>query len=170
MSKVTSPLTWALLRESTTLFMTSTVAMYKTRPILMTSVTGSLAGLLDAVAHALSVSDRLAMGARMMAINSSSGAVLAMAEWRAPAPGSPDQEPRRVQAASTDSPAGLNSGRIISIAPWYSASEAPSVHKLFSSLANETFKGWWTFPYYSCAVRRWLLSYSVPVLPKERHL
>lgn len=45
------------------------------------------------------------------------------------------------------------------------AETSPAVHspKFMSSPVNVSYKGWWTYPYYSCAAKRWLISYSVPI-------
>ncbi|KAL3272737.1 hypothetical protein HHI36_014199, partial [Cryptolaemus montrouzieri] len=40
--------------------------------------------------------------------------------------------------------------------------------KFMESPLNVSFKGWWTYPYYSCSARRWLMSYSVPIPPPGR--
>ncbi|CAF4930352.1 unnamed protein product [Pieris macdunnoughi] len=50
--------------------------------------------------------------------------------------------------------------------PWYvSAHESDSLRspKFMPSLPGATMEGWWTYPYYSCSAKRWLLSYTVPV-------
>nr|XP_018917299.1 PREDICTED: probable G-protein coupled receptor CG31760 isoform X1 [Bemisia tabaci] len=44
----------------------------------------------------------------------------------------------------------------------------PLKRRKFMSYTTESFtRGWWTFPYYSCAKRKWLLSYSV-LLPSSK--
>lgn len=30
-----------------------------------------------------------------------------------------------------------------------------------ANTSNATFLGWWTYPYYSCSSRRWLLTYAI---------
>lgn len=37
------------------------------------------------------------------------------------------------------------------------------------SPTNISYSGWWTYPYYSCAERKWLISYSVPIPSQGRH-
>lgn len=39
--------------------------------------------------------------------------------------------------------------------------------KFMDSPMNATYRGWWTYPYYSCIVKRWLVSYSVAIMPSE---
>lgn len=41
--------------------------------------------------------------------------------------------------------------------------------KFSPSPPNASFRGWWTYPYYSCNKSRWLLSYSVAIPPTSRH-
>lgn len=41
--------------------------------------------------------------------------------------------------------------------------------KFAPSPPNISFKGWWTYPYYSCTQRKWILSYSIAVPPAGRH-
>ncbi|KAH9638803.1 hypothetical protein HF086_002043 [Spodoptera exigua] len=50
--------------------------------------------------------------------------------------------------------------------PWYvSAHEIETLRspKFMPSPPGATMEGWWTYPYYSCEAKRWLLSYTVPV-------
>ncbi|GBP70151.1 Probable G-protein coupled receptor CG31760 [Eumeta japonica] len=50
--------------------------------------------------------------------------------------------------------------------PWYvSAQESESLRspKFMPSELGATLAGWWSYPYYSCNAKRWLLSYTVPV-------
>lgn len=41
--------------------------------------------------------------------------------------------------------------------------------KFVPSPENISFRGWWTYPYYSCGQRRWVLSYSVAIPPIGKH-
>lgn len=123
-----------------------------------------LAGLLDAVARALLLSERHVVAARILTLNASTGGVLNMVEWHGGGEGVELTGPTRVQPGSLPAePADL---------PWYEdAATSPTIRspKFVDSPANVSFKGWWTFPYFSCAARRWLISYSVPVAPTSRH-
>ncbi|KOB73607.1 putative G-protein coupled receptor [Operophtera brumata] len=50
--------------------------------------------------------------------------------------------------------------------PWYvSAHESDTLRspKFMAAPPGATMEGWWTYPYYSCEAKRWLLSYTVPV-------
>lgn len=37
--------------------------------------------------------------------------------------------------------------------------------KFAAAPPNLSFRGWWTFPYYSCIQRKWILSYSIAIAP-----
>lgn len=41
--------------------------------------------------------------------------------------------------------------------------------KFAPSPPNNYYKGWWTYPYFSCAVSKWLVSYSIAIPPSGRH-
>lgn len=41
--------------------------------------------------------------------------------------------------------------------------------KFAPSPPNVSYKGWWTYPYYSCTQKQWILSYSVVIPPVGRH-
>ncbi|KAK3920499.1 putative G-protein coupled receptor [Frankliniella fusca] len=122
-------------------------------------------GLLDALARALLLSERHVVSSRILALNASTGGVLNMVEWHAEGEGLALTGPTRAHPASLPAdPADL---------PWYEdAATSPTLRspKFVDSPANVSFRGWWTFPYFSCSRRRWLLSYSVPVASTSRHL
>ncbi|XP_034230220.1 probable G-protein coupled receptor CG31760 [Thrips palmi] len=123
------------------------------------------AGLLDAVTKALLLSERHVLAARILTLNASNGDVLNMVEWKYDGEGLSMSGPSRTHPASLPAdPADL---------PWYEdAATSPTLRspKFVDSPANVSYKGWWTFPYFSCSNRRWLLSYSVPVAPTNRHM
>ncbi|KAJ1521911.1 hypothetical protein ONE63_002247 [Megalurothrips usitatus] len=126
-------------------------------------------GLLDAVARALLESERHVLASRILTLNASTGGVLSMVEWRYP-----EGERLALTGPTRAHPASLNAPLDPGDLPWYEDSTtSPTVRspKFVDSPANVSFKGWWTFPYFSCTARRWLLSYSVPVAPahSSRH-
>lgn len=41
--------------------------------------------------------------------------------------------------------------------------------KFAPSPPNNYYKGWWTYPYFSCALSNWLVSYSIAIPPSGRH-
>lgn len=41
--------------------------------------------------------------------------------------------------------------------------------KFAPSPPNNYYKGWWTYPYFSCSLSRWLVSYSIAIPPSGRH-
>ncbi|XP_066968512.1 probable G-protein coupled receptor CG31760 [Macrobrachium rosenbergii] len=52
--------------------------------------------------------------------------------------------------------------------PWYEDAynetwAAQNATKFQKNLKPPVFMGWWTFPYFDCGSRRWLLSYTVPL-------
>ncbi|PSN34177.1 putative G-protein coupled receptor [Blattella germanica] len=138
-------------------------------------------GLLDALARSLLVSDRQVLAARVLALNASSSSLVNSVSWQrqvpvAPTVGSGVLEhspmlelggPYRVQEV------GLRQGtRPDPKYPWYeNADTSPGLWspKFMQSPTNLSYRGWWTFPYFSCSVRRWLLSYSVSIPPPSKH-
>lgn len=40
--------------------------------------------------------------------------------------------------------------------------------KFIASPESSSFRGWWTYPYYSCKQQSWLLSYSIAI-PLGKH-
>nr|CAD7447098.1 unnamed protein product [Timema bartmani] len=124
--------------------------------------------LLDALARGLLASDRRVLAARILALNSSSGQVMSSTYWRRQV--APEDHrslllelggPRKV----------IDEGPHVGTRPdprlpWYEDAESsPGLRspKFMDSPSNVSYRGWWTFPYYSCTVKRWLLSYSVAV-------
>ncbi|XP_013200885.1 probable G-protein coupled receptor CG31760 [Amyelois transitella] len=50
--------------------------------------------------------------------------------------------------------------------PWYESvhnSKTLRSTKFMPPSPGATMEGWWTYPYYNCEAKRWLLSYTVPV-------
>lgn len=49
--------------------------------------------------------------------------------------------------------------------PWYEDvyNQTWNSTKFQKNLSNPVFIGWWTYPYYHCDTKRWLLSYTVPL-------
>lgn len=41
--------------------------------------------------------------------------------------------------------------------------------KFVVSPEHISFRGFWTYPYFSCGLRRWLVSYSIAIPPLSRH-
>lgn len=49
--------------------------------------------------------------------------------------------------------------------PWFEdpfSFKRPSA-KFMINTSNNTFLGWWTYPYYLCSARKWQMTYSIPV-------
>jgi hypothetical protein len=138
-------------------------------------------GLLDALARSLLVSDRHVLAARVLALNASSSTLVNAVSWQ-----------RQVAVTPTLMSGGLDHSPLFELGgpyrvqesgmrpgsrpdpkyPWYeNADTSPGLRspKFMPSPTNMSFRGWWTFPYFSCAVRRWLLSYSVSIPPPTKH-
>lgn len=111
---------------------------------------------------------------RILSLNVSSGHVITAVTWRRPSTPKGTNSVTLlevngpVRALEEDPKQGARPDQDY---PWYEDSNTSSMRppKFLASPANISYKGWWTFPYYSCTARRWLISYSVPVPPTGRH-
>lgn len=122
------------------------------------------AGLQDAISKNLLVSDKNVLSARVLAMNASTGSLVNSAWWQRQ--GVEMGGPRKV--TETDLELGQRPNTDY---PWYEdADSSPALRspKFIESAPNVSYKGWWTYPYYSCNARRWLISYSVPIPPPGR--
>ncbi|XP_021938529.1 probable G-protein coupled receptor CG31760 [Zootermopsis nevadensis] len=138
-------------------------------------------GLLDALARSLLVSDRHVLTARVLALNASSSTIINSVSWQRQSPLAPtlmagglDHSPLfELGGPHYVQESGLRTGfRPDPKYPWYeNADTSPGLWspKFMPSPTNMSYRGWWTFPYYSCTVRRWLLSYSVSIPPPTKH-
>ncbi|CAH1966741.1 unnamed protein product [Acanthoscelides obtectus] len=122
-------------------------------------------GLQDAIAKDLLVSDRSILAARVLAINASTGVLVNCAWWQRQAldMGGPRKLTENIMEVGRRPSAQF---------PWYEdADSSPGLRspKFVGSPPNVAYKGWWTYPYYSCGARRWLTSYSVPIPSPGRH-
>ncbi|KAK6628221.1 hypothetical protein RUM43_002033 [Polyplax serrata] len=135
---------------------------------------GHHSGLLDAISKSLILSDRKVFASRILSLNVSSGHVITAVTWRRPSTPKGTNSVTLlevngpVRALEEDPKQGARPDQDY---PWYEDSNTSSMRppKFLASPANISYKGWWTFPYYSCTARRWLISYSVPVPPTGRH-
>jgi hypothetical protein len=141
----------------------------------------SAAGLMDALVRSLLVSDRHVLTARVLALNASSSTLINSVSWQ-----------RQFVVAPTLISGGLDHSPLFELGgphrlqedglrtglrpdpryPWYENAEtSPGLWspKFMPSPTNMSFRGWWTFPYFSCTTRRWLLSYSVSIPPPTKH-
>ncbi|XP_011633889.1 probable G-protein coupled receptor CG31760 isoform X2 [Pogonomyrmex barbatus] len=117
------------------------------------------AALLDALTKSLLVSVDDAVEARVIALNATTGTVIT-AVWLKRSPGSVGEpskvESHAVQPGSRPDPS----------LPWFEnagGSAGLRSPKFMQSPPIESYRGWWTIPYFSCKSRRWLISYSVNV-------
>ncbi|XP_076275307.1 putative G-protein coupled receptor CG31760 [Rhynchophorus ferrugineus] len=121
-------------------------------------------GLEDAMSKNILVSDPTVLAARVLAMNASTGLLVYCTWWQRQGleMGGPKKVKETVmelgQKPSTEF-------------PWYEdADSSPTLRspKFIESPPNVSYRGWWTYPYYSCSARRWLMSYSVPIPPPGR--
>lgn len=121
-------------------------------------------GLLDALAKGL-LSDIHVTSSRILSINISDGIVTNSVWWNKPTSGMAG--PVRIEED------GIAVGKTPDPGyPWFEdESSSPGLRspKFAPSPLNISFKGWWTYPYYSCNHKRWILSYSVAIPPMGRH-
>ncbi|XP_052563486.1 probable G-protein coupled receptor CG31760 [Culex pipiens pallens] len=121
-------------------------------------------GLLDALAKGL-LSDQHVTSARILSINMSDGMVANSVWWNKPTSGMAG--PIRTEEE------GIAIGKSPDPSyPWFEdESSSPGLRspKFAPSPLNISYRGWWTYPYYSCTHKRWILSYSVAIPPMGRH-
>ncbi|XP_058056511.1 probable G-protein coupled receptor CG31760 [Anopheles bellator] len=121
-------------------------------------------GLLDALAKGL-LSDAHVTSARILSINVSDG-MLTNSVWWNKEPGGMGT-PLRIEAD------GIAIGtKPDPTYPWFEdESSFPGLRspKFTPSPPDISYRGWWTYPYYSCAQKKWILSYSVAIPPMGRH-
>ncbi|XP_055635409.1 probable G-protein coupled receptor CG31760 isoform X2 [Toxorhynchites rutilus septentrionalis] len=121
-------------------------------------------GLLDALAKGL-LSDMHVMSARILSINTSDGLITNSVWWNKLPTGMAGPvriEEEGVAVGKTPDPSY----------PWFEdESSSPGLRspKFAPSPLNISYRGWWTYPYYSCSYKRWILSYSVAIRPLGRH-
>ncbi|CAH0563492.1 unnamed protein product [Brassicogethes aeneus] len=121
-------------------------------------------GLQDAITKNLLVTDKSVLSARVLAINVTTGNLINYAWWQKQ--GLELGGPRKLSEVGMDLGHRPNTDF-----PWFEdADSSPGLRspKFVQSPPNVSFKGWWTYPYYSCIARKWLISYSVPIPPPLR--
>ncbi|XP_030246946.1 probable G-protein coupled receptor CG31760 [Drosophila navojoa] len=122
-------------------------------------------GLSDALAKGL-LTDEYINGARILALNLTNGAVQSYVWW---VKGGHDKL-TETQRYEED---GLQIGKKPAHSyPWFDdESSTPTLRspKFAPSPPNNYYKGWWTYPYFSCSLSRWLVSYSIAIPPSGRH-
>ncbi|XP_046674782.1 probable G-protein coupled receptor CG31760 [Homalodisca vitripennis] len=127
-------------------------------------------GLLDAVGRTLLVSDRHMLSTRVLALNASTGHLTSVAIWRKATTDSHEIVDLGARRVTDDM---LRPGaRPDPSVPWYEdAQTSPTLRspKFMSSPDFMAYRGWWTFPYYSCLTKLWIMSYSVVIPPSPKH-
>ncbi|XP_044251062.2 probable G-protein coupled receptor CG31760 [Drosophila takahashii] len=119
-------------------------------------------GLSDALAKGL-LTDDFITGARILALNLTNGAVQSYVWW---------VKGGQAETQRYDED-GLQIGKKPAGSyPWFDdETSTPTLRspKFAPSPPNNYYKGWWTFPYFSCSLSRWLVSYSIAIPPTGRH-
>eukprot|EP00099_Drosophila_melanogaster_P003137 NP_001162962.1 uncharacterized protein Dmel_CG31760, isoform B [Drosophila melanogaster] len=119
-------------------------------------------GLSDALAKGL-LTDDFITGARILALNLTNGAVQSYVWWV-------KGTAAEIQRYDED---GLQIGKKPAGSyPWFDdETSSPTLRspKFAPSPPNNYYKGWWTYPYFSCSQSRWLVSYSIAIPPIGRH-
>uniref|UniRef100_A0A1A9WZK8 G-protein coupled receptors family 3 profile domain-containing protein n=1 Tax=Glossina brevipalpis TaxID=37001 RepID=A0A1A9WZK8_9MUSC len=119
-------------------------------------------GLSDALAKGL-LSDEYTTGARILALNLTSGSVQSYVWWIK----KNHEKTGEILRFEED---GLQIGKKPS-SKFADESTSPTLRspKFAPSPPNIYYKGWWTFPYFSCSLSKWILSYSIAIPPNGRH-
>ncbi|KAK9717653.1 Tc5 transposase DNA-binding domain [Popillia japonica] len=121
--------------------------------------------LQEAIPKNLLVSDSTIMSARVLAINASTRQLINCAWWQRQ--GMEMDGPKKLTESIPETGQAIDPDY-----PWYAdAQSSPGLRspKFIESPPNVSYRGWWTYPYYSCSAHRWLISYSVPIPPPGRH-
>ncbi|KAI9583866.1 hypothetical protein GQX74_010201 [Glossina fuscipes] len=119
-------------------------------------------GLSDALAKGL-LSDEYTTGARILALNLTNGSVQSYVWWI-------KKNHEKMGEMIRFEEDGLQIGKKPS--PTFAdESTSPTLRspKFAPSPPNIYYKGWWTFPYFSCSLSKWILSYSIAIPPNGRH-
>lgn len=111
--------------------------------------------VVDGVAHSLLGSEASLLASRVLAVNSTTGLVSSCSIWRR----------ERGGAEWRDQSELLVGIEVPQTLPWFPATG------VFQGTENNTTvapEGLWTYPYYSCQARSWVLSYSITI-PTHKH-
>ncbi|XP_033235478.1 probable G-protein coupled receptor CG31760 [Drosophila pseudoobscura] len=123
-------------------------------------------GLSDALAKGL-LTDDFITGARILALNLTNGAVQSYVWW---VKSNQDKVLGETQRYDEE---GLQIGKKpANNYPWFDdETSTPTLRspKFAPSPPSNYYKGWWTYPYFSCAPSKWLVSYSIAIPPSGRH-
>lgn len=121
-------------------------------------------GLFDAVAKGL-LNDEFISGSRVLVVNVTNGALISSVWWNKNIGGL--GEPHRVDEEGIR--IGYEPNKDY---PWYEDEiTSPGLRspKFIASPESISFRGWWTYPYYSCTQQSWILSYSIAIPPLSKH-
>lgn len=119
-------------------------------------------GLLDIVGRTLLLSDRHMFSTRVLALNATTGHLASVVVWRRAAQ---DLGAHRV----SEDPQLRPGARPDPAAPWYEDTTHLGDHKFMTAPDTLVYRGAWTFPYFSCHNRLWIMSYTVGIPPSPKH-
>lgn len=121
-------------------------------------------GLFDAIAKGL-LDDEFIYGARILVLNITNGKLISSVWWSKNIGGL--GVPHRVDEN------GIQIGFKPNVEyPWYEDElSSPGLRspKFIASPESISYRGWWTYPYYSCKQKCWILSYSIAIPPLSKH-
>ncbi|XP_073993198.1 probable G-protein coupled receptor CG31760 isoform X2 [Rhodnius prolixus] len=123
-----------------------------------------LYSVVDGVSYSLLVSERSLLASRVIAVNVSTNLVTSSAVWRREDRGGKVTEWRQPSEVMVKVELPLE-------LPWYTenedgASDDGRIMAVPPQLAAN-MAGFWTYPYYSCKARKWVLSYGVHIPPTK---
>lgn len=121
--------------------------------------------LFDAVSKGL-LNDEFISGSRVLVVNVTNGALISSVWWSKNIGGL--SEPNRVDEEGIR--IGFEPNKDY---PWYEDEmTSPGLRSpkfIASPESISGFRGWWTYPYYSCKQQSWILSYSIAIPPLSKH-
>ncbi|XP_063700659.1 probable G-protein coupled receptor CG31760 [Culicoides brevitarsis] len=121
-------------------------------------------GLIDALVKGI-LSDPQVIGARVLTTNLTTGAINSFVYWKK-------------QAGTLSGPVRVDENDLVigmkpdNDYPWFEdpvSSPGLRSAKFAPSPPNISYRGWWTYAYYSCSQKQWMLSYSIVIPPIGRH-
>jgi hypothetical protein len=110
------------------------------------------------VAKSLLSAERIhVLAARILSLNATSGILVAVASWRQSRPVATEPPQLDLEGLS------LGSRPDSTTLPWFPEQNLLLLPPRFMNTTQIDELGRWTAPYYSCAFRRWIMSYTVVI-------
>lgn len=120
--------------------------------------------MFDAIAKGL-LNDEFISGARILVTNVTNGALISSVWWSKNIGGLGETNHINEDGIRI----GFEPNKEY---PWYEDEiTSPGLRspKFIASPESISFRGWWTYPYYSCKQQSWILSYSIAIPPLGKH-